>query len=79
MVLPLAGPSTVRDIAGIAVDWFLDPVGWFLTTPETIAQIGTNAIATRDGDNAIINQLYYESLEPYTATRAAYLQHQAFQ
>lgn len=79
VVLPLAGPSTVRDTAGIAVDWFLDPVGWFLTTPEAIAQMSANAIATRDGDDAIINQLYYDSLEPYTATRASYLQHQAFQ
>lgn len=79
VVLPLAGPSTVRDTAGMAVDWFLDPVGWFLTTPETIAQIAADGIATRDGDTAIINQLYYQSLEPYTATRAAYLQHQAFQ
>jgi ABC-type transporter lipoprotein component MlaA len=61
------------------VDWVLDPVGWFLTTPETIAQIGANAVATRDDEDAIINQLYYKSIEPYTATRAAYLQHQAFQ
>ena len=79
VVLPLAGPSTVRDTAGIAVDWFLDPVGWLLTTPETVAQVVAGGIATRDGEDAIIDQLYYESLEPYTSTRAAYLQHQAFQ
>lgn len=78
VVLPLAGPSTVRDTAGIAVDWFLDPVGWVLTTPETIAQITVGGIATRDEDAGIINTLYYQSLEPYSATRAAYLQHQAF-
>ncbi|NDF12574.1 MAG: VacJ family lipoprotein [Proteobacteria bacterium] len=79
LVLPLAGPSTVRDTAGVAVDWFLDPVGWFMTTPETIAQLSADAISTRDADAAVINQFYYESLEPYSATRAAYLQHQAFQ
>jgi phospholipid-binding lipoprotein MlaA len=79
VVLPLAGPSTVRDTSGKAVDWFIDPVGWFLNTPETIAQICADGITTRDEQSAIIEQLYYQSLEPYSATRAAYLQRQAFQ
>ena len=79
VVLPLAGPSTVRDTSGKVVDWFIDPVGWFLNTPETIAQITADGISTRDEQSAIIEQLYYQSLEPYSATRAAYLQHEAFQ
>jgi phospholipid-binding lipoprotein MlaA len=79
VVLPLAGPSTVRDTAGLAVDWFIDPVGWLLTTPESIAQASSDAISTRDDEDAIIDQFYYKSLEPYSATRAAYLQHEAFQ
>jgi phospholipid-binding lipoprotein MlaA len=79
VVLPLAGPSTVRDTTGKVVDWFMDPVGWFLTTPEIIAQICTDGITTRDEQSAIIEQFYYQSLEPYSATRAAYLQHEAFQ
>lgn len=79
VVLPIAGPSTARGTAGTAVDWFLDPVGWVLTTPESIAQVAANGIATRDDSGKIIDQLYYDSLEPYSATRAAYLQHQAFQ
>jgi phospholipid-binding lipoprotein MlaA len=79
LVLPLAGPSTVRDTTGLVVDWFLDPVGWFLTTPEGIAQMVAEGITTRDAETPIINQFYYESLEPYSATRAAYLQHNAFQ
>lgn len=79
LVLPLAGPSTVRDTTGLVVDWFLDPVGWFLTTPEGIAQMVAEGITTRDAETAVINQFYYESLEPYSATRAAYLQHNAFQ
>lgn len=79
VVLPFAGPSTARDTTGKVVDWFLDPVGWFMTTPETIAQITVDGINTRDNESAVINQFYYHSLEPYTSTRAAYLQHQAFQ
>jgi phospholipid-binding lipoprotein MlaA len=79
IVLPLAGPSTVRGTAGKAVDWVLDPVGFVLNLPESIAQTCVSAIATRDSEAAIINQFYYDSLEPYSATRAGYLQHQAFQ
>lgn len=77
LVLPLAGPSTVRDTAGIMGDFFLDPVGWYLTTPQSIAQDVANAIIERDENAPIINQLYYESIEPYAATRASYLQHLA--
>lgn len=78
VVLPLVGPSTVRDTAGKAVDWFADPVGWFETTPEAIAQTTADGIVTRDENDAVVKQLYYQSLDPYAATRAAYLQHQAF-
>ncbi len=78
VVLPLAGPSTVRDTAGLVVDWFLDPAGWFLTTPLSIAQSTADAIVAREENSEIIEQLYYKSLEPYTASRAAYLQNQAF-
>lgn len=77
VVLPFYGPSTVRDTAGKAVDWFLDPVGWHLNTPESIAQDVAEAIDTRDENDSIVTELYYESINPYAATRASYLQHQA--
>lgn len=78
VVLPLLGPSTTRDTAGKAVDWFLDPVGWVLTTPQSIAQGVSDGLVAREENDAIVDQLYYQSLEPYSATRASYLQHQAF-
>ena len=78
IVLPIVGPSTVRDTAGKAVDWALDPVDLVFTLPESLAQTVADGISSRDENAAIINQLYYDSLDPYSATRAAYLQHQAF-
>ena len=78
VVLPLAGPSTVRDTTGLVVDWFMDPVGWFLTTPQSVAQATSDAIVAREESGDIVDQLYYTSIDPYTASRAAYLQHQAF-
>ncbi len=79
VVVPLAGPSDVRGTVGYVVDWFTDPMDFVLTTPESIAEMGVSAIAERDDDKDVIDQFYYESLEPYSASRAAYLQHQAFQ
>lgn len=79
VVLPVIGPSSARGSMGKVVDWFTDPVGWYLTTSQSIAQTVADGIDTRDQDDAIIDQFYYQSLEPYTATRSAYLQHQAFQ
>ena len=78
VVLPIVGPSTLRDTTGKVVDWVLDPVGWFLTTPEDIAQTVVDGIDTRDQNDAIVQQLYYDSLDPYSATRATYLQHQGY-
>ena len=78
VVLPLLGPSTVRGTVGYAVDWVTDPVGFFLSTPVALAQTASDAIIARDENDDIINQLYYKSLEPYTATRGAFLQHSAF-
>lgn len=78
VVLPLVGPSSVRDTTGRIVDWFIDPIGWWFTTPESIAEAAADGINTRDEQNAVVDQFYYKSLEPYVATRSAYLQHQAF-
>ncbi len=79
LVVPLLGPSNVRNTSGEIVDLFIDPVGWLFTTPESVIQTVVSGISTRDADAAIIDQLYYQSLDPYVATRAAYLQNQAFQ
>jgi phospholipid-binding lipoprotein MlaA len=78
VVLPLLGPSSVRGTVGYAVDWFTDPVGFYLSTPVAIAQTASDAVIAREENDDIIQQLYYKSLEPYSATRAAYLQHSAF-
>ena len=78
VVLPVMGPSTLRDTAGQGVDWFLDPVGWVLTTPAQIAQAVVDGVNTRDQQSGVIDRLYYQSLSPYVSTRATYLQHEDF-
>ncbi len=78
VVLPVIGPSTVRGTVGMIADYIIDPVGWVATTPENVA-IGTaTAVNDRYQNNDAIDEFYYQSIAPYTMTRAAYLQHQAF-
>ncbi len=78
VVLPVIGPSTVRGTVGLVADYFMDPVGWITTTPEDIALVSTKTVNDRDQNDDAIDELYYQSIAPYTMTRAAYLQHQAF-
>ncbi len=78
MVLPLIGPSTYRGTAGTVVDWFIDPLGWYMTNTQGYIQTGAEAISEREDNMDAIDPLYHESLDPYSATRAAFLQHQAF-
>ncbi|MBU6474823.1 MAG: VacJ family lipoprotein [Alphaproteobacteria bacterium] len=78
IVLPILGPSTARGTAGLVADYFVDPVSWFTTTPEDIALASAKAVNGRDRNNDAIDEFYYQSIAPYATTRAAYLQHQAF-
>lgn len=79
VVLPILGSSTVRGTTGLVVDTFLDPVGYVLSAPLSIAKGVSSGIVAREENADIIDQLYYKSLDPYSATRAAYLQHQALE
>lgn len=78
LVLPLFGPSHTRERVGLIADWFTDPLGFALNWSETLTYVATNSISRRDEQDKTIRVLYYQSLDPYTATRAAYLQNRLF-
>lgn len=74
VVLPLLGPSTVRDTAGLPVDFALDPVG-NLNNPNTRVEAqGLRIVDKRAGFLAAGNLLGEASLDKYTFLRDAYLQ-----
>lgn len=79
IVLPVVGPSSLRDTTGKIGDWFADPVSYVFTTPETVAQVVMDGIDARSRNDGVIEHLYYQSLDPYTATRSAYRQHESFE
>lgn len=78
LVLPIFGPSTLRDAGGLAVDtFFLDPVPYFTDTDEQLARWGATAIDTRYRFGPTIDDLEASSLDFYVAVRTAFLQNRA--
>ncbi|MHC4805398.1 MAG: MlaA family lipoprotein [Planctomycetota bacterium] len=75
IVLPLLGPSTLRDSAGLVGDLFLNPVA-YVEPFETSVAIWAGQI-TNEGSFHIgeYEDFKAASLEPYVAMREAYIQY----
>jgi phospholipid-binding lipoprotein MlaA len=78
-VLPVLGPSTLRDTFGLAGDYFLDPVEyvspWELELGLDTLNI-INRTSFRIGD---YERLKEAAIDPYSAFRNAYIQHRRMQ
>ena len=79
LVLPVLGPSTFRDVLGLAGDYFLDPVEyvspWELALGLDTLDI-VNRTSFRIGD---YESLKDAALNPYAAFRDAYIQNRRLQ
>ncbi len=74
-VLPIVGPSTTRDAFGGIVDFALTPTTYLGVSTETgIALVVGEAIHDRDENGDLIDELLYESEDPYVSLRSIYLQ-----
>lgn len=82
LVLPVAGPTTERDLAGKVVDTVLDPVGWVVGEPETYyvaaAKLG-GKVADRQRFGDTVDSILYESADSYAQMRLIYLQNRRFE
>lgn len=80
--LPGFGPSTERATVGLAADFFLDPLGLVLASPERYVPTGSRVI-DRVGDrytfSDFIDSILYESADSYAQSRQFYLQNQRFE
>jgi phospholipid-binding lipoprotein MlaA len=78
LVLPVLGPSTVRDTGGFAVDRAFSPltyVGIFTNADAVGPALTAIEIVDRRNRNAdLIDQVLYESVDSYVTIRSAYLQ-----
>lgn len=78
LVLPILGPSNLRDAFGTGVDFFLDPVNtWARNTDRNGIPIGRTAaegIDLRARNIETIDELQKTSLDFYAAVRSLYKQ-----
>ena len=78
LVLPILGPSSVRDGVGRAVDVFFDtPLTYYLDTYPRLAVTATNGVTLRETLIKPLDDLRANSVDYYAALRAAYFQDRA--
>ncbi|MCU0807351.1 MAG: MlaA family lipoprotein [Candidatus Contendobacter sp.] len=75
LVLPLLGPSTVRDTFGLVGNFFTNPVTWVTDSDAVQWSLwGLDLINRRAGLLRIERALADEQIDPYSFQRGAYLQ-----
>jgi phospholipid-binding lipoprotein MlaA len=79
VMLPLLGPSSVRDSVGTVANFFADPVGWVLGTKGTLGRAAGNAVVVRSQNIDQVRDLQANSLDYYAAVRSLYRQQRAAQ
>lgn len=80
VVLPLLGPSNLRDAIGSGMGFFLDPLGFVGGTNALIANYArgaANGIDDRADQLDTLNGLEENAIDFYATLRSAYRQHRA--
>jgi phospholipid-binding lipoprotein MlaA len=74
LVLPVLGPSTLRDSVGLVGDVLLDPFTYFANWPTTAGMRVAEEINNTSFDPDAYEDLKKDALDPYTFFRDAYMQ-----
>jgi phospholipid-binding lipoprotein MlaA len=78
IVIPLLGPSTVRDGTGMLVDTFADPLRIYMFNHDLewlhYTRVGVGILDTREEFLDVIDDLRRNSFDYYAAVRSAYYQ-----
>ena len=78
IILPLLGPSNVRDFGGFVVDRAFNPMTYFSGFPGSEAVgpglTGLGIIDRRNRSREFIDDVFYNSADPYVTIRSGYLQ-----
>jgi phospholipid-binding lipoprotein MlaA len=78
IVLPLLGPSTVADTAGVGVKYLATPTTWIdLPWAITIPLYAVDTVDLRSRYDSVVRFRNEAALDPYIFTREAYLQYRA--
>ncbi|CCD38574.1 Surface lipoprotein [Candidatus Paraburkholderia kirkii UZHbot1] len=78
VVLPLLGPSTVRDTSGLVVDYFGNPLTYVSPASVSWALYGVNLVNTRANLLGATDVLADAALDKYSFVRNAYLQRRQY-
>jgi len=79
LVIPLLGPSTIRDGAGLVVDYFADPIGYIDPTWVATTLYGVRLINTRASLIGASDLLSEAALDKYSFVRGGYLQRRQYE
>ncbi len=74
IVLPIFGPSSVRDVPSLVVDYFTNPISLVSPTSATVALSSINAVDTRSELLKTTDLRDQLALDPYIFTRESYYQ-----
>jgi phospholipid-binding lipoprotein MlaA len=74
VVVPILGPTTVRDGFGSAVDRFFQPLSYMLGIPTQLLWGGGAGISLREESEEALEALEESSVDFYAAMRSAYVQ-----
>jgi len=74
LVVPIIGPSTGRDVAGIIVDSYLDPMSYFVGDEIILGRRALEGIDFRSRNIETIEELRADSIDFYARIRSVYLQ-----
>lgn len=77
VVLPLFGPSSIRDGVGVAGSFYLDPAHYF-DTAWRYSMFGVNVISTRTNMLGATDLLSLAALDKYAFVRDAYMQRRQY-
>jgi phospholipid-binding lipoprotein MlaA len=76
-MLPLLGPSSIRDGTGRVVDFAIDPL-WYTNFEHddvaAVVRVGADLLTQRTDAIEAIDSIRETSLDPYVSTRSAYFQ-----
>lgn len=75
-VIPILGPSTVRDAIGMIPDTLFNPTWWIIPQQYDYVSVGLFVINGIDKRSKYLDydQLLYTSIDPYVTLRDTYLQ-----
>jgi phospholipid-binding lipoprotein MlaA len=79
LVLPVLGPSTLRDAVGLAADTVIDPVPHALSRLNRRWLVGIRALDNRESLLEVTRTIDSTALDHYTSTRQLYAQNRQYQ